>query len=170
MDGNHYILLTILRNSELQVRSRIAKVEEAKDAWNTLKQAYEGRTATEFHSLLRSLVYLHYDDRIHTISEHITAYEKLWNTFSGIIAWADLTKDTGFGKGLLAFSRCEQVKTEFLLMSLPTFYASTVENVRSKEQTYDDTARKINEYITARQKGQNQQSRKRIHPGRRNQP
>jgi len=44
------------------------------------------------------------------------------------------------------------------LKSLPAYYASTVENIRSEDQNYDDAARKIKEYITARQKGRQQHS------------
>jgi len=100
---------------------------------------------------------MHYDDCKVTISDHVAAYEKTWNVFAGVIGRADLVKDTGFGRGLLYFSKCEQAKTEFLLKSLPAYYASTIESIRSREQTYDDAARKIKEYITARQKGQQQQ-------------
>jgi len=63
VDGNNnYVILTILKNSEPQIRSRTGTIEKAKDAWNELKKAYEGRTATEFRALLDSL-YMHYDDR-----------------------------------------------------------------------------------------------------------
>jgi len=118
LGGNNYIILIILKNSEPQVRSWAGTIEKAKDAWNELKKAYQGRTATEFHALLDSL-YVHYDDRKTTISDHIAAYEKAWNAFAGIIGRADLVKDTGLGRGLLYFSKCEQAKTEFLLKSLP---------------------------------------------------
>jgi len=43
-DGNAFILLTILKNCESQVRSRIGTMENAIEAWNELKRAYEGKT------------------------------------------------------------------------------------------------------------------------------
>jgi len=64
------------------------------------KKAYEGRTATEFHALLESL-YMHYNDRKITISDHIAAYEKTWNIFAGIIGISDLSKDKGLPLVLL---------------------------------------------------------------------
>jgi len=156
-DGNNYILLIILKNCEAQVRSRIGTFEKAKDAWNELKKAYEGRTITKFHALLDSL-YLYFDDRQTNIADYIATYEKTWNTFTGIINKADLTKDIGFGRGLLHFSKCDQAKTEFLFKSLPPYYSNTMENIRAKDYSYDDAARKLREYITARQ----QQKRPRL--------
>ena len=73
---------------------------------------------------------MYYDERKTTTSDHIAAYEKTWNIFAGIIGRADLSKDTGFGKGLLCFLKCEQAKTKFLLKSFPAFYASTVDSGR----------------------------------------
>jgi len=153
-DGNDFILITIRKNCEANVRSRIGTYELARNAYDELKKAYEGKTTAEFHALLDSITNISFDDRKSTIADHIANYEKTWNTFVGIISRADLTKDTGFGKGLKEFSQCGVAKAEFLLKSLPTFYSNTVENIRSKEgYEYDDVARKLKEYVPARQKG-----------------
>ena len=50
------------------------------------------------------------------------------------------TMTTGFGKGLQHFAGSESAKIEFLLRSIPTFYANSVENnIRSKEHEEFDT-------------------------------
>jgi len=70
-----------------------------------------------------------------------------------MIARVELDKDDRFGKGLKNFSESDKAKTEFLLRSFPAFYPNTIENIKSKEPTYDDAVRKLREYIPARQKG-----------------
>jgi len=45
---------------------------------------------------------------------------------------------------------------EFLLDSLPAFYSNTVENIKSKEENYDDVIQKLMQYIPLRQKGRKQ--------------
>jgi len=127
----------------------------AKDAYDELKKAYEGKTATEFYALLDSLTNITFDDRKATIEEHITHYEATWNRFVGVISRADLitAEDDGFGAGLQKFAKSDRVKAEFLLKSLPAYYSNTVENIRAKDHGYDDVARKLREYMPARQKG-----------------
>jgi len=67
----------------------------------------------------------------------------------------DLTKDDEFGAALQSFTKSEKAKTEFLLDSLPPFYSNTVENINSKDGNYDDTIRKLIEYVPMRQKDVN---------------
>jgi hypothetical protein len=62
--------------------------------------------------------------------------------------------DDGFGRDLKEFSKSNKAKVEFLLKSLPPFYANIVENIRAKDHEYNDVARKLKEYILQRQKGQ----------------
>jgi len=137
------------------VRSRIGTFELAKAAFEELKKAYEGKTATEFYSLLDSITSIPYDDRKNTIEEHISHFEAIWNRFVGVISRADLTaaQDDGFGEGLQKFAKSDRAKSEFLLKSLPAYYSNTVENIRAKDHGYDDVARKLREYVPARQKG-----------------
>ena len=86
----------------------------AKEAFDELKKAYEGKTATEFYSLLDSITNIPYDDRKCSIEEHITHYERTWNRFVGVIGRADLTaaEDDGFGKGLQKFAKSDRAKAE----------------------------------------------------------
>jgi hypothetical protein len=125
-----------------------------KDAYDELKKAYEGKSATEFYALLNSLTSIFFDDRKSSIEEHIIHYEHTWNSFVGVISRADLLArdDDGFCEGLQKFVKSDKAKAEFLLKSLLAFYANTVENIRAKDCGYDDAARKLKEYIPMRQK------------------
>jgi hypothetical protein len=151
-DANAVALLTMRKNCEDDVKARIGNLTSAKDAYAELKKAYEGKTATEFYALLDSLTSISFDDRKSSIEEHVTNYERAWNRFVGVVSRADLTTDDGFGKGLREFASSDKAKAEFLLKSLPTVYANTIENVRAKDYGYDDVARKLKEYIPMRQK------------------
>jgi hypothetical protein len=63
-DANSIALLTIRKNCEDEVRARIGNLTNTKEAYDELKRAYEGRTATEFCALLDSLTTsLTFDDR-----------------------------------------------------------------------------------------------------------
>ena len=114
-DADAVALLTIEKNCEEDIQARIGNCLTAAAAYKELKKAYEGRTTTEFYALLESLTSIPYNDRKTSINEHITSYERIWNSFVGVISRADLSKDNGFGKGLLEFSKSDTVKAEFLL-------------------------------------------------------
>ena len=151
-DANAVALLTIRKNCEDDVRARIGNLESAKEAYEELKKVYEGQTATEFYALLDSLFITAFDDRKESVHDHVASYERIWNTFTGVIMRADLTEDDGFGKGLKEFAKSDTAKAEFLLRSFPPFYANTIENIRAKEHKYDDAVRKLKQFISAKQR------------------
>ena len=153
-DADSIAFLTMHKNCEAGVQARIGSATTSKEAYERLRKAYEIRTATEFYMLLNSL-FITFDDRRHSIEEHITQYEQRWHTCRGVMSRADLTNDDGFGQGLKAISMSDQAKTEFLLKSLPPFYYNTVENIRAKDYGYYDVVRKLMEYVPQRQKGRN---------------
>jgi hypothetical protein len=132
----------------------VERTEEYR-VWDIVMGIYI-QPATEFYALLDSLTTsLTFDDRKIAVNEHVTNYERTWNTFVGIISRADLTNDDGFGKGLKEFSKSDKAKAEFLLKSFPPYYSNTIENIRSKDNYgYGDVARKLKEYVPARQKSQ----------------
>jgi hypothetical protein len=68
-----------------------------------------------------------YDNRKHTIPEHILEYERAWNVFGSVMSRIDLgaIQDDGFGQGLRFISKRNKAKAEYLLMSIPPFYANT---------------------------------------------
>jgi hypothetical protein len=72
--------------------------------------------------------------------------------FFNIVSRADLTTDDRFGKGLREFVSSFKAKAEFLVKSLPTFYANTIENVTAKDYEYDDVVRTLKKFISMRQK------------------
>lgn len=84
------------------MRARIGSIGSAKEAYDELKRAYEGKTSTEFYSLLNSISKIQFDDRTQTIEEYIAAFERTWNAFVGIVGRVDLTAagDDGFGEAL----------------------------------------------------------------------
>jgi len=152
-DADGVALLTIRKNCKDEIRARIGNLDTAQAAYDELKKAYQGRIVTEFYALLNSLTSVVYDDQKTTIDDHIALYERIWNTFVGVITRADLGNDDGFGTGLKALSKSDRAKAEFLLRSLPPCYSNTVENIRLKEYGYEDVARKLREYIPHKQKG-----------------
>jgi hypothetical protein len=157
-DVNTVTLWTIRKNCSNDVRARIETIATAKEACNELKSAYKTKMTTEYHALLSSLSMI-YDDRKQTIQEHILEYERAWNMFASVISRIDLgaTQDDRFGQGLRFFSRSNKAKAEYLLMSIPPFYANIVENIRAKENKYDNVVHKLKDYVAAQQK-----SRKKI--------
>jgi hypothetical protein len=141
-DANAVALLTMQKNCKDDVRTRIGNMTIAKDAYDELQKAYQGKSAIEFYALLNSLTSISFDDQKNSIEEHMTPYERTWNRFVGVISRADLVagNDDGFGEGLQKFSKSDKAKAEFLLKSLPAFNANTVENIRAKDYGYDDAA------------------------------
>lgn len=61
-DANVVALLTIRKNCKDNVRAGIDSIGSAKDAYNELKKAYEGKTSTEVYSLLNSISTIQFDD------------------------------------------------------------------------------------------------------------
>jgi hypothetical protein len=121
-DANSIALLTIRKNCEDEGRARIGNLTNAKEAYNQLKRAYEGGTATEFYALWDSLTTsLTFDDRKIAVKEHVTSYERTWNTFVGIISRANLKNDDRFGKGLKEFSKSDKSKSR-----IPTQIISSI--------------------------------------------
>jgi len=147
-------------NCELEVRARIGSFQKAKDAFEGLKKAYEGKSITELGALMKNVTRLSFDDRKTSIQDHIAEYGRAWNTFVAITARLDLSKDDGFGESLQLMAKSEKAKIEFLLDSLPPFYSNTVENIKSKDENYDDTIRKLIQYVPQRQKGRRQDGSK----------
>lgn len=98
---------------------------------------------TEFWALYASILNYYFDDRKTTIVEYISTYKKSWNNFTGIIGRADLINDNRFSKELKEISKSGKDKTEFLLRLLFLYDLNTVENIRLREHSYDNTTRKL---------------------------
>ena len=153
-DANDLALLTIRENCEEDVRSRIGTFELAAEAYEELRKAFEGKTATQYFALLASINNYPFDDRSTSIEDHVTGFEKRWNTFTAIINRADINSEDYFGQALRFLAKSPIAKAEFLLQTLPTFYSNTVENIRSKDSyEYIDVVQKLKDYIPMCQKG-----------------
>jgi len=155
-DANGIAKLAIINNCEMEIQARIGSFHKAKDAYDELKNVFEGKSVTELGALMKSVTRLSFDDRKVNIQDHITDYGMAWNAFVAIMARLDLKNDDGFGEGLKCIAKSEKAKVEFLLDSLPAFYSNTVENIKSKEENYNDVIRKLMQYIPLRQKGRKQ--------------
>jgi len=149
-EANVVALLTIKKNCDEEVRARIRSFREAKEAYEELKKAYKGKSVTELGMLMKSVTRMHFDDRKTTIQDHIAEYGRAWNSFVMITARLDLTNDKGFGTGLQNIAKNELAKVEFLLDFLSSCYLNTVENIKSKDISYDDVIRKLIQYIPQR--------------------
>lgn len=68
--ANYFAVLTMKKNCEPAVSSKIGITKDAHQAYKNLKAHYEGKTVTDLGVLLASIVKLEYDDRSHTIEEH----------------------------------------------------------------------------------------------------
>ena len=63
-------------------------------------------------------------------------------------------KEFASGEALTSLSKSDQVKAEFLLLTLPLFYNGLVENLRMKESySYRDILRQVQLYVPGRQQG-----------------
>jgi hypothetical protein len=76
-DGNSLVVLTIRKNCCDEVKSRFGVLDLASDIWKELKKAFEGKTVTEYYTLLGSINSCPLVDRITTIGAHITEYKLL---------------------------------------------------------------------------------------------
>ena len=132
-DANDLALLTIQENCEEDVRSQIGTYELAAEAYEELRKAFEWKTATQYFALLASINNYPFDDSTASIEEHVTGFEKRWNTFTAIINRADIKAEDYFGQALQLLAKSPIVKAEFLLQTLPAFYSNMVENIRSKD-------------------------------------
>jgi len=105
---------------------------------------------------MKNVIRMTFDDCKSTIQDHIAEYGRAWNSLVAITARLDLTNDKGFGTALQYMAKDELVKVEFLLDSLPPYYSNTVENIKSKNVSYNDVVRKLIQYAPLRQKGRKQ--------------
>ena len=70
------------------------------------------------------------------------------------------TKTEEAGKILRDLSTCDDLKAEFLLLSLPSYYNNLVENIRTKDFTYGDVVRQLNLYVPQKQSNRRKRMKK----------
>jgi transposase InsO family protein len=153
--ANNFALLVMKKNCEDEPLAKFELEKNASDAYIVLKSHYEGKTVTDIGAVLANVIKYTYDDRAMTIEEHITEYERRWNFMKATLSNSDFPdKAKEFGKHLKGLSETEAAKTEFLLLSLPSFYSATVENLRTNAgYSYGNIINQLKLYIPARQRG-----------------
>jgi hypothetical protein len=111
--ANFFAILTMRKNCEEAVLSKFGMKRTAKEVWDTLKSLYEGKTVTDYGTLLCSISKLTNNDRESTIEDHISEYERRWNYFSSILATGESRKDDdGVGVALQQLTRSDQAKAQ----------------------------------------------------------
>ena len=73
---NNFAILTMKRNCEREVVDIIGLAETANEAYKALKASFEGKTVTTLGALLTGVIKFGYDDRAHSIEEHIIEFDK----------------------------------------------------------------------------------------------
>ena len=109
--------------------------ETALDAWNILKERYEGRTRTHLHHLFKATM-AKFDDRKTMLMEHISAFKNSWLKLSQNVASATAGTDS-IVAGIKNFTRTDPWKASMLLASLPLIqaYTNVIDNIATKEDT-----------------------------------
>ena len=129
-------LITIIDTCENDVQTLIVACETAWEAWNILKEHFEGRTRTHLTAPLLAITTLKYDDRKQSISEHISAYETKWNILRQTVA-SETAGSNSQAASIKHFINNDAWKASMLLASLPhiALYQNIVDNItRSSEE------------------------------------
>lgn len=151
---NFFAIIT-MKNTEPEVVTRFGLCRLASEAYGILRSLYEGKTLTDLGAILANVTKLEFDDRKSTIDEHINEYEKRWGFMNSTLAGSEFfDKQKGFGDGLKQIASNDAAKAKFLPLTMPTYYSSLVENIRTKtEYGYGDVVRQLQLYVPMRQKG-----------------
>jgi len=131
------------------LQAPIGLTRSALEAYTKLKAKYEGKTVTDLGAVARFT----FDDRTTTIDEHVVEFDRRWSFMKATLAGVFSDKLKDFGEALTLLAKSGQAKAEFLLISLPPFYNSLVENLHTKEgYSYGGISRQVRLYVPARQK------------------
>lgn len=86
-------------------------------------------------------------------SKNTEEFERKWDFMRATLSTGEFGKKV-FGTSLKAISEDDETKAEFLLLTLPKFYNTLVENLRTNQSyTYGDIVRQLLLYVPGRQKG-----------------
>ena len=152
--AKYFPILTMKKNCEVSISAKIGINKDAHQAYKNLKAKYEGTTVTDLGVLLASITQLTYDDRSTTIEEHIAEFEKKWDFTAPTLSTGEFTK-MKFGNAWKEIIEDDEANAEFLLLTLPPFYNTLVENFRmNSTYTYGDIVRQLTLYVPGRQRGQ----------------
>jgi hypothetical protein len=152
--ANYFALLTMKKNCDEEPLTKFELARKAYDAYRALKSHYEGKTVTDLGAVLANVIRITYNDRQNTIDEHITEYEKQWGFMRSTLNSGKFPKHLNtFGRHLKGISESDIAKAEFLLLTLPPYYNTLVENLRTNEKyNYGNIVRSLKLYVPGRQK------------------
>jgi hypothetical protein len=116
---------------------------------------------------LANIIRIIYDDRQNTIDEYITEYEKKWGFMRSTLNSGEFPKHLNtFGRHLKGISESDIAKAEFLLLTLPPYYNTLVENLCTKEKyNYGDIVRSLKLYVPGQQKNKKDGKMTKSEPG-----
>ena len=157
--ANYFCMLVMCKNAEEEPHNKISLFKDAHQGYQALQSAYEGKTVTDLGTVVNEVMKITYDDRSTTIEDHISNYDKKWgfmrSTITGMIANQVPGMDADeklFRSGIRDLAASGKAKAEFLMMTLPPFYAPLVENLRLQQGfTYGDVTRNLIRYVPGRQ-------------------
>ena len=151
--ANYFAVLTMRKSCEPGVLSKIGATKAAVQAFKNLKANYERKAVTDLGILLARITRLVYDDGEANIESHIAEFEKRWDFMRSTLSTGTFAKKN-FGKALKMISEDDDAKAEFLLLTLPPFYNTLVENLRKNSTyMYGDIVRGLIKYVPERQQG-----------------
>ena len=145
-------------NCEEEPASKLGIGILANEMYKGLVANYEGKTVTDMGGLIRKVVQMNFDDRTHTIDEHIGEFERNWNFMRTTIGSGkfpdNMSTDEDWMKKM---AKSDGFKGIILLSSLPPYYASLTENLRlnNDKYTYGDIVNTLRTYVPERQKHRN---------------
>jgi len=116
-----------------QLKMRAAMT--AAQAWDILKNTYEGQTRVHLISLHANIMHLKYDDRRDgSLAEHITKFESHWLKLAQAAQAGHSTKDS-LAEGIHPLTTSDAWKGALLLSTLSQIqpYINIVDNITSKD-------------------------------------
>ena len=145
-------------NCEEDAASKLGIGISANEMYKSLVANYEGKTVTDMGGLIRKVIRMNFDDRTHTIEEHIGEFERNWSfmrtTIQGGKFQENMKDDEDWMKKM---SKSDGFKGIILISTLPPYYASLTENLRlnNDKYTYGDIVNTLRTYVPERQKHRN---------------
>ena len=157
--ANYFCMLVMCKNAEEEPHNKISLFKDAHQGYKALQSAYEGKTVTDLGTVVNEVMKITYDDRSTTIEDHISNYDKKWGFMRSTITGMTANQAPGldadeklFQSGIRDLAASGKAKAEFLMMTLPPFYAPLVENLRLQQGfTYGDVTRNLIRYVPGRQ-------------------
>jgi len=148
--ANNQALAVMVHNCEGTAESAILMERDVHTAWKRLREQYEGKTRTNLTALLNAVIKLQFDDRTASIDEYINEFQTRWSRLASTVS--DSTDITTAAGVYAALTRCDSVKAQILLGTLPDFYKVVANNIASQTEnpTYQSVTVQLRDLITSK--------------------